>query len=76
MPASPTKATWDFTNVLFRFLLVRPLPLPRCRAAQYVLNTAILPLLVGMVTSYAVMSNPVDQSWYEAGGVVNQAAVL
>ena len=39
-------------------------------------NNAVLPLLVGMATSFAVMGHPVDQSWYESGGVVNQALAL
>ena len=42
----------------------------------YVMNTVIIPLLVGIVTSSVVTGNPVDQSWYESGGVVNQAMVL
>jgi len=42
----------------------------------YTFNTAIMPLLTGMYFSLQVAGRPVTQSWYEAGGVVNQAIFL
>lgn len=44
----------------------------------YVFNSVVLPFAVGVVFSLRATDNqhPVNQSWYEAGGVVNQAIFL
>jgi hypothetical protein len=42
----------------------------------YTFNTAIIPLAVGAIFSWTVSGSPVNQSWYESGGVVDEAIFL
>ena len=42
----------------------------------YILNSVVIPAVVGAVTSLGVQHTPVNQAWYEPTGVVNVAATL
>ena len=42
----------------------------------YVFNSAIMPLAIGMFVSEHILGKPVNQSFYEPGGVVETAIFL
>ena len=42
----------------------------------YVFNSCVTPLAVGAFFSYRTSGRAVTQSWYETGGVTNQAVFL
>ena len=45
--------------------------------AAYTINAVLVPMFVGALQSVlATRSLPIDQSWYEEGGVITQATTL
>jgi len=42
----------------------------------YIANSVLIPTFLGIVFSWSVSGFPVDQSWYEEGGVLSQAWLL
>ena len=45
-------------------------------AMAYVVNSAAIPLLMGLIFSFYAEGEPIDQSWFEKSGVVGQVWLL